>query len=283
MNHTNLSKSLATALAIAGALVLTLPNPGFAKKPGAPPVCVVGKAEYPTIQSAVDDFNCAAINIPAGTFYENVVIRRSVTIRGAGPGFTFVNGGGVERVLAVVGYFGEERIVAELKGMTITGGRATAAIFPPNGGGIEAADTDLTVKDCVVTGNAAPLGQGGGMAIFRGTLTVKDSLISNNSAMDGGGIRGRANVDLTNVVTIVDSVIVENVATRWGGGILSISGPLPPGGPAGAPGTLIVKDSIVTGNSAGILGGGIFYYNSTLTVTDSDISDNVPDDIFPPM
>ena len=48
---------------------------------------------YSTIQSAVDDGNCAEITLAAGTYTENITVNRSVTIRGAGEGETLVDGG----------------------------------------------------------------------------------------------------------------------------------------------------------------------------------------------
>jgi pectin methylesterase-like acyl-CoA thioesterase len=53
-----------------------------------------GMYNYPTIQAAVDDAGCATINVAAGTYRENVQIKRAVTINGAGATSTIVDGGG---------------------------------------------------------------------------------------------------------------------------------------------------------------------------------------------
>jgi predicted outer membrane repeat protein len=42
-----------------------------------------------------------------------------------------------------------------------------------------------------------------------------------------------------------------------------------------------VKDSRITGNEATTEGGGIYISNTTLTVKDSTITDNTPDQIAP--
>src|SRR5436190_8953655 len=48
--------------------------------------CSVPTADYPTIQSAVDDPTCATINVAPGVYSENISITRSVTLNGAQAG-----------------------------------------------------------------------------------------------------------------------------------------------------------------------------------------------------
>src|SRR5262245_43513082 len=58
--------------------------------------CSVGAsgATYTKIQDAVNDASCATITIAAGTYQENVIISRDITINGAGASSTIVDGGG---------------------------------------------------------------------------------------------------------------------------------------------------------------------------------------------
>src|SRR5437879_8492181 len=48
--------------------------------------CFVPSGSYPTIQSAVDDGTCDPINVAAGGYAENVMIRRPLTLNGAQAG-----------------------------------------------------------------------------------------------------------------------------------------------------------------------------------------------------
>jgi len=266
-------KMLMVAAAIATPLCLIVSVPAFAAKPVKETVCNVGSPPYLSILSAVADTNCDSINVPAGTYYEHVTIgstspptARNVTIRGAGPGSTIVDGGNSGSVFIV------HNSTVTLKGMTITNGLATGPY--PNGGGIGSAFSTLTVKDCLITGNHAPgltgkPGRGGGLHSVYGTLIVKDSTITNNSAASGGGINGGAS---PNVITVMDSVIADNEATEQGGGIISITS-------GTVPGAVTVKDTTITRNDAGKEGGGIYVTNTTLTVKDSTITDNAANQV----
>jgi hypothetical protein len=117
-------------------------------------------------------------------------------------------------------------------------------------------------------------------------LTVKDSVITNNTAeaypdrpgvvAGGGGLRGGG---VPNVLVVVDSVIAGNVSWGQGGGIITVSSP--------GSGALVVKDCLIIDNEAkdikgiGVEGGGIYVDGTPLTVKDSDITDNIPDDFYP--
>jgi len=263
MKHMHTFKMPTVAVAIVIGLGLTASIPLVVAKPVKVPECEVLSPSFPTIQSAVDDANCVSIHVPKGTFNENVVINyRVVTIRGHGQGKSVVDGSTSGPVFTVFWS------TVTLKGMTITGGRNSSVPWP-NGGGITSAYSTLKVNDCLITGNEA-LGQGGGIQSVFGTLAVEDSTIINNKAMNGGGIRAAGG---TNVLIVTGSVIADNVAIDRGGGIWSHNDT-----PGGTAVSVTLKDSIITGNLAG-LGGGIYGSNSKLTVEDSTIADNTPDDI----
>ncbi len=74
-------------------------------------VCNVPSATYPTIQSAINDAACqnsdpsfantSEIHVAPGTFNENLqIIDKSVTIIGAGPAQTIIDGRSLDRVCA---------------------------------------------------------------------------------------------------------------------------------------------------------------------------------------
>jgi hypothetical protein len=64
--------------------------------------CNVPSTSYSTIQSAVDDGTCGTINVTAGTYNENIVISRALTLKGAGSASTFINGVGPGSSIAVL-------------------------------------------------------------------------------------------------------------------------------------------------------------------------------------
>jgi predicted outer membrane repeat protein len=169
----------------------------------------------------------------------------------------------------------------------------------------------LTVKDCLITGNAAPdypsactpgsdpacLGQGGGIGAAQSTVFVTDSIITENSATYGGGLR----VAGIGALTVTDSVIGGNTASNaarlgQGGGIYGSAPPLwamtvkdslitdntadtQGGGIYVNSRALTIKDSSIFNNTAGTNGGGIYLNSSTLTVKDSTTTPNTPNDI----
>jgi hypothetical protein len=258
----------------------------FAQQAAAQPECAVGTTGYTTIQEAVDDPECRTITVPAGTFAENVLIDRSVTIRGAGPKRTTVDGSGFhDPVFLIAGTFvsvcASPNVFVTLEGMTITGGKGPESGTNRNGGGISASPfVDLVVKDCVVTGNST-YRYGGGISVANGRLTVMDSVISLNTAYvtespegylgGGGGIRVQGcPADLT----VVNSIIEKNVSRHQGGGILSV---------ASQPdrGRLILKDSDIRRNEAWAAngGGGVFFDGVAVTWSDTKVKDNVPNDV----
>jgi parallel beta-helix repeat protein len=151
-----------------------------------------------------------------------------------------------------------------ISGVTITGGNSSNN--PDNSGGaIEKyyGDADLTIADVVLTGNFAD--NDGGAVNLRdtdGTVTIRDSVISNNVA-DGDGGALSANGDDALVLTLNNVEITGNTAKDDGGGIYFYNG------------TLTIVDSTISGNTADDDdGGGIFFYNGSLTIVDSTISGN---------
>ena len=257
----------------------------FAQQVAAQPECTVGTTGYMTIQDAVDDVACRTIAVPAGTYIENVLINRSVTIRGAGPKLTQVDGSGEYDSVFLIASTPPSACATgrfvTLEGMTITGGKGPPEGQPfRNGGGISASPgVDLVVNNCVVTGNST-YGNGGGISVANGRLTVIDSVISHNTAFaispsgeysGGGGIRIAG---CPSDLTVVNSVIEQNVSDYRGGGILSV---------AGTPdrGRLIMKGSDIRRNAASAIsgGGGVFFDGVVVTWSDSKVKDNVPNDV----
>lgn len=308
-----LSKPVVVILATAVPALLLTGGAPLAKKPGADVDCMVGTDAFPTIQSAVNVPGCITIGVPAGTFRENVTINAAglthtrITIRGAGPERTTVDGSGQSgATFAIGGPAGRQPcdppvVVVTVEGMRITGG--TGPICTPqnpncqrNGGGVSASPgVKLTVNNCIVTGNSAYM-NGGGISVPNGRLTVVDSVVSHNTAhanpqpgntnpdyVGGGG--GLRIAGCPSVLIVKGSVIRDNVSYRHGGGILSfVSTPMMVGGGVSIPGpdgTLVAVDSDLKHNTAAEArgGGGIYHVRTDLTVLDSKIGNNYPDDV----
>jgi fibronectin-binding autotransporter adhesin len=125
-----------------------------------------------------------------------------------------------------------------------------------------------TISNSLIANNhvhvSAPLGSvdisGGGLDVF-GPTTLRNSTVSGNT-VDASGASGSAR----------------------GGGIADIAFPLGSDGPPGGP--LTLQNSSVTGNTltgtAGLTlqGGGVYLQNEPITLTNSLISGNVPDQCF---
>ncbi|HEY7312612.1 MAG TPA: right-handed parallel beta-helix repeat-containing protein [Gemmataceae bacterium] len=161
-----------------------------------------------------------------------------------------------------------------INGVTIENGLATdpANADGPNasGGGIrDQGPVDLTLNNDVLANNNATA-DGGGVAMenvvsTKWALTLNNTTVVNNHAGDaGGGI----DEDGSGKVFINNSTIADNTTLNQGAGIWldAING-----GTA----TLNVTNSIVRGNTAGMVAGGIGQAgSSTVTISNSTIEDN---------
>lgn len=131
-----------------------------------------------------------------------------------------------------------------------------------HGGGI-ANDGTLTLRNSAVRGNTG--GFGGGIC-NGGTLTLDHSVVSGNAGLgEGGG--GIAN-EPHGTATLTDSAVKHNTATA-GGGILNV-------------GRLRLTDSAVMDNTATNDGGGIDQQGGTVTLINSRVRKNRPDNCAPP-
>src|SRR5262249_55555739 len=170
------------------------------------------------------------------TLNSQIVIKKSVTIAGAGAGAVTIHAGTNARVFEISDDGGSHPSVT-ISGVTITDGNAG----PEGGGGVEVDPLEsLTLSGVIVTGNSTVLGwPGGGVANNAGTLVIERSTISGNmSGSDGGGV-----------------------------GAVSISSDNP---------TTTIRDSVVSGNSTpmGRAGGGVSNFGGALTIERSTISGN---------
>ena len=125
-----------------------------------------------------------------------------------GRGELSIDGNDEHRVFSVL-----ERVSAELRGIGVTGGRATRTIDTESCGGI-ANDGVLTLVDCTVFSNSAPSGGGGGICNSR-VLKLVDSEVSGNSARACAGLFNNL------ALTLVDSTVSGNTADAGGAGYVA--------------------------------------------------------------
>lgn len=191
------------------------------------------------------------ITLAAGTYYENILINKSLTIIGAGQNDTIINGSQAGSVF-VVGN-DQKNIGVTLSDMTIKGGSGIRGYQgqDPNGGGIYNSGR-LIVKGCILSGNTLNNGYGYGGGIYNneGSLTVIDSTISGNTATGlGGGIYNHSGH-----LKVTNSDITGNI----GSGIADFYG------------KTIIENSRILKNSES----GVDHNGGRATITDSTISEN---------
>ena len=127
-------------------------------------------------QGFLDNPNYTTIELQTGTYFQNAVINRDLTIRGKGIGRTTVSGGLLGSVFKIL-----PGCRVHLEDMTILGGLA------PSGGGIFN-DGSLFVARCEIRDcRAYGIGGEGGGIFNRGgaRLMVTDSFIRGNVAAHG--------------------------------------------------------------------------------------------------
>jgi hypothetical protein len=161
--------------------------------------------------------------------------------------------------------------IVTINGVTIENGLAQPGdAAGGSGGGIrDQGPVSLTLNNDVLFNNSATA-DGGGVAMENAastpwTLTLNNTTVANNHAGDaGGGIEE----DGTGKVFVNNSLIADNTCLNQGAGIWldAING-----GTA----LLNITGSVIRGNTAGMLGGGVGQAgSSTITITNSTIEDN---------
>ncbi len=180
-----------------------------------------------------------------------------------------VSGGGSSQVFKI-----DAGVTASLSALTITRGNSMGA----DGGGLVNSG-NLTLTDCLVTGNTAfTSGTGGGLENY-GSATLTNCVLSGNSAgNEGGGLAGNGTTKLVNCA------VTGNTAAAGGG--LFMSGPTTltgctlsgntasgiAGGLETLGGTVTLTNCTVAGNSAD--GGGGIYNNGPLSLTNCTVTGN---------
>jgi Right handed beta helix region len=213
----------------------------------AKPTCAIDNArthaEYTTLQDAVNAAASGDTLEIKGVCAGSTIVGRDVVLKGVakkafGPAtLTGANAGRVLRVNAPS--------TTTVRGLTLTGGNTT-----DGGGIIVRSGATARVADSLIYGNTAS-GFGGGIEVFpTGTLTVTNSVVRNNQAASSGGIDSDHGT-----VTVESSAVRDNTASA--GANCVAAGFSCAGGLWNFGGTMTLRDTVVSGNSAGYQGGGV--------------------------
>lgn len=219
-----------------------------------------GGCTYNTVGQAVQAVPAGStLNLLAGTYVENLVITKSLTIQGQGAGLTILDGGGRDTVLII-----DDIVAVTIKDVTIQNGRSL------EGGGIFNPNSAITISNSIIQNNDALCGEGGGILNF-GTAVLQGVLIRGNQAAYGGGILNDELL-LGRHITVTQNSAVDNNCeglSGYGGGIdnsgtLSLTAAflgentaVNDGGAVENAGTLTVTLSLFENNSSQTKGGAL--------------------------
>jgi len=269
-----------------------------------------------TLRAAIQESNALAgpdtISLPAGAYALTAIgpgedagasgdldVLDDVTITGAGASGTIIDGTAQDRVLDVDP--GATGVRVEISGLTVRNGDTL------EGGGILNSG-ELTLRECVVTGNHA--GAGGGVAnraegiltLDRtdlvtntagvagainnsGSVTMENGSLSGNETNDDGGAMVNYGTITGNDMTFQGNTSGDNGGIYWGSGSLTLTNSLITGNTAADEGGAIINfsggdvtllSSVVSGNRAVNLRGGalVNFRVSTMTLTNTTVDGN---------
>jgi hypothetical protein len=254
----------------------------------AGPDCTVdpgGGGDYTTIQDAVDDTGCTTINVVAGTYTENVVITRSLTLQGAGAASTTIDGVRTSVVISIT-----NGAAPAIDGFTITGGDGSTN--NGQGGGISIREATAIIRNNVISDNVASQaittsGSGGGIYVTNSTSPVliysntiqanlAYSVVLTSPTVAQSGVGGGILIGSASSAVITGNQILSNVAARtnipgvaWGGG----------GGISSFGEDITIDGNTIQGNLGNEVGGngsggGIALWGGIATVINNDVVQN---------
>jgi hypothetical protein len=144
---------------------------------------------------------------------------------------------------------------------TTVGGEGGGGVFIGNNHpnqGIAAVRNNWIYTNSAASSN----GHGGGINCAAGAALIEGNWIYDNTAFSGGG------VDADCSATVKENWIYENRA-------LSPSGDLYGGGGVYASGVVLMQSNVISGNTSGARGGGIYAYDASIVVDSNRIHGNI--------
>jgi hypothetical protein len=229
-NRLKLSLTLAGVAAVVGTLSAVGTGMSFAaNRPGAGAPCAV-PSRYATIQAAVADPGCTTVKVAPGTYHENVVIDRSLTLSGAkagkdartrrAGGDSVIDGGATNATITI------KANNVTVDGFILNGpqndGQAAFVMQEHNSG--------ETIQNNLVNNPGRAASITAGKTVFRNnvvrnTSTATDGFQANSGPVNGLTISGntfsgadssRYNADVTIINGDTGVVVADNRSTRDG-------------------------------------------------------------------
>jgi hypothetical protein len=181
-----------------------------------------------------------------------------------------------------------ETSAARIEGLTIKNGSSSGSTFyPGEAGAIHVYNSSPVIENCVFTG-CRSTADGGAIFTFNSNALIRDCTFTDNQVPTGGNAAGGAIELVYFAPKVVNCVVSNNVAQRFGGGlaVFSTNGALIEsctiigntanqydGGAVYASGGNVQFDNcLVAGNQAS--NGGGFAGNGNIVITNSTIVDN---------
>jgi hypothetical protein len=231
---------------------------------GADPLCddVTGTPSYCTIQAAI---NAAVtlvdtVQVMPATYQENIdFVGKAITVMSvAGAASTIIDGGAAD----TVAFFGTgETPASVLDGFTLQNGHAGAGpLSSGSGGGIFIQGASPTIRNNVITNNAADSPAWGIAVEGGGSPIIDGNTISNNTKGCTGctGGSGGGGISVTGAgsgsTQILNNIITNHIVAPDFGGAGGIE--------LFAAGTATIQNNFISGNRGGS-GGGIGMVNAT--------------------
>ena len=209
-----------------------------------------GNGDAPTIQAGIDSSVAHdTVLVACGTYYEHEVLLKSgIFLRSetGEPECARIDAGGLGRAFVAV-----DVSLGKIEGLTIEGGQG----LPGNlngGGGLRCEDSQLTISNCVFTGNTSPFG--GGIGCYSSPLTLLECRFEGNSASAvewaaGGGMFCKESSPILQDCVFTGNTAFSQNLPGDGGGIFSQSG------------YLKATDCTFVNNSSGAGGGGMYSFS----------------------
>jgi parallel beta-helix repeat protein len=217
-----------------------------------------GTLEHPynTIQKGVNAASVGeSVQVASGTYYENVVINKSLTLKGADRGTTIINGSKLSKT--VVEITADNVSISEF---TIRNGGDGIHLYMCNG--ITVSDNTITLNDFdgiaiedsndnFVSGNTVTNNTFWGVSLTSSdNNTISDNTITSHRQWFGISLENSQNVTIS-----------ENILANNGGGVELVTS-------SGC----IINDNILLNNSVGVelwvSGGNSFFHNNFINNTD---------------
>jgi hypothetical protein len=137
-----------------------------------------------------------------------------------------------------------------------------------NYGTLVISDTTLSANSASITGTNAASTRGGGLYNYEGgQIAINQSTLSNNSAASGGGIYEELFIHNNAALTLTNSTLSGNVASREGGGIDAAGGRIRLFNSTLADNRVDVPTNILDGG----VGGGVFITSTGIVVVQNTL------------